>query len=52
MWLCVGVVVELASLFLVQAYKKDYGKQVEGSVAVQALTGAPYTVISKVYSSC
>jgi len=34
--------------YLAQAYQKDYGKQVEGSVEVQSLTGSPYTVISKV----
>jgi hypothetical protein len=32
----------------VQAYKKEYGKQVEGRVNVQSLTGAPYTVVNKV----
>lgn len=31
-----------------QSYTKEYGKQVEGSVNIQSLTGAPYTVINKV----
>ena len=32
----------------VQTYKKEYGKQVEGSVKIHTLTGAPYMVINKV----
>lgn len=31
-----------------QSYAKEYGKQVEGSVEVKSLTGAPFTVVNKV----
>lgn len=31
-----------------QAYKKEYGKQVEGNVEVKSLTGAPFTIANRV----
>ena len=40
----------LTSFLHLQAYTKDYGKQVQGSVNVQALTGAPFTFVNKVCS--
>ena len=33
---------------LLQAYAKEYGKQVEGSVKVNTLTGAPFTIVNMV----
>ena len=34
--------------FDVQACSKEYGKQVEGSVKVNTLTGAPFTILNRV----
>ena len=35
-------------MVILQAYAKEYGKQVEGSVKVNTLTGAPFTVVNMV----
>ena len=34
--------------WFIQAYAKEYGKQVEGSVKVNSLTGAPFTIFNMV----
>ncbi len=35
-------------MLLLQAYAKEYGKQVEGNVKVNTLTGAPFTIVNMV----